>query len=97
MAPDEISEPWMDSASLIGVQNLPIHGTVASCIRAWRVARKEEQASAVLLTVRPIRAAASDNASATFKGKALEELSAAMPKSMDLPTGSVLGGLGSRP
>src|SRR5579862_391416 len=96
MAADEISEPWMDSASLIGVQNLPIHGTVASCIRAWRVARKEEQAGAVLLTVRPIRVEASAKASATFRGKALEQLSAALPKSMNLPTGPVLGGLGSR-
>src|SRR5579862_9489886 len=96
MAADEISEPWTDSASLIGVQNLPIHGTVASCIRAWRVATKKERTSAVLLTVRPIRALASDKASATFKGEALEDLSTAMPKSMDLPTGPVLGGLSSR-
>jgi hypothetical protein len=94
MATEPADEPWTDQASLIGVRELPTHGTVASCIREWRLATEDQQAKAVLLTVAPIRVAPGDTESATFRGKAIEKLSAAMPKAMDVAAGPVFGGLG---
>ena len=56
MARPDLTVPWDTSASLIGVRDLPIHGTVASCIRAWRAANPDKRAEAMLATAKPLKA-----------------------------------------
>jgi hypothetical protein len=69
---------WHSGASLLDSgQRFPLHGTVEQCIEAWR-ACGERQGSAVLLTEVGIALPPSSATLFSFRGKALEELSAAL-------------------
>jgi hypothetical protein len=79
MARPDLTVPWDASASLIGVRDLPIHGTVASCIRAWRAADPGKRGNAMLASASPLRAMPDQPEAFTFKADAIAQLSARMP------------------
>ena len=79
MARPDLTVPWDTSASLIGVRDLPIHGTVASCIRVWRAAHPDKRAEAMLATAQPLKAMPDQPEAYTFKADAIAQLSARMP------------------
>ena len=79
MARPDLTVPWDTSASLIGIRDLPIHGTVASCIRAWRAANPDKRAEAMLATASPLKAMPDQPEAYTFKADAIAQLSARMP------------------
>jgi hypothetical protein len=69
---------WHSGASLIDSgQRFPVHGTIEHCVEAWR-ASGDRQESAVLLTEIGIAVSPSSAPAFSFRGKALEELSAAL-------------------
>jgi hypothetical protein len=68
---------WHSGASLIDSgQRFPVHGTLEQCVEAWRAAGTEGQGSAVLLSELAVSATATAKPAFSFRGKALEELSA---------------------
>jgi hypothetical protein len=79
MARPDLTVPWNSSASLIGIRDLPIHGTVASCIRVWRAAHPDKRAAAMLATATALRALPDQPEAYTFKADAIAQLSARMP------------------
>ena len=79
MARPDLTVPWDTSASLIGIRDLPIHGTVASCIRVWRAANPDKRAEALLATATALRAMPDQPEAFTFKADAIAQLSARMP------------------
>ncbi len=69
---------WHSGASLLDSgQRFPVHGTIEQCVVAWR-ASGDRQTSAVLLTEVGIAVPPSSATAFSFKGKALEDLSAAL-------------------
>ena len=69
---------WDSGASLLDTgQRFPVHGTIEHCVEAWR-ASGDRQDSAVLLTELGITVPPSSVPAFSFRGKALEDLSAAL-------------------
>jgi hypothetical protein len=77
---------WTMTASLINTGAVfPIHGTIESCIEAWRKLPANAKKSATLLSEFPIKTNDMAAPSASFHGEALEALSAMLEGSAKAP------------
>ena len=69
---------WHSGASLLDSgQRFPVHGTVEQCVEAWR-ACGDRQTGAVLLTEIGIAVSPTSEPAFSFRGEAIEQLSAAL-------------------
>ena len=75
---------WTMGASLIDVgERFPRPGTIETCIEAWRQLTPEHQKTATLLTELPVQTSETILPKTSFRGHALEELSALLDGSSE--------------